>query len=95
MNEKESLCDYCGEPILDPCKTYSVPLPKNNDVVGYLCTPECQLSYSKFIIGAGHEEREKLMRLKHVKYHNYAPQPYFVKKYNSFNYIKRSIWLAK
>lgn len=91
----EELCDYCGEPKFDFTKRISIPLPQKNDEVGDVCCEECQLSYSKFILGVGHEEREVIMRRAHTRKVEYAPQPYFVKKYNPHSFIKREIWLSK
>ena len=90
-------CDYCGEDIVEATdKTWSIPTPIRDDTVGMLCSPECQLSYSKYIVGPGHLEREPLMRNQHrgVLY-SYAPPPGSVKKYNGSSYTPRSVWLPK
>ena len=86
-------CDYCGEPT--GSRTYSVFIPQNNDTLGFLCSPECQLSYSKYILGAGHAEREPQIRSTHKRVHKYAPSPHYVKKYNRLDYTPRKEWLKK
>lgn len=91
----KDLCDYCGEDILDHAHILTVPLPEKDDTIGQLCCEECQLSYSKYILGAGHETREIEMRRKHTKQFSYAPQPCFVKRYNTYDYTPRSKWLQK
>lgn len=89
-------CDYCGEDIQEGEKTYEVPIPARGDSIGVLCCPECQLSYSKFIVGNGHSERELLIRAQHHGHHHeYAPPPARTKKYNKHDYTPRSVWLAK
>ena len=87
-------CDYCGEDIMEGSSTvYSVPIPERSAQVGVLCCPECQLSYSKYIVGNGHETREPFIREQHRgRVFAYAPPPYFVKKYNKQTYIPRSEW---
>lgn len=90
-------CDYCGEDIIEgKQKVYNVPIPMRNDSVGVLCSPQCQLSYSKYIAGNGHTEREPFIRRQHggVTY-AYAPPPAQVKRYNKHGYTPRSEWLNK
>ena len=86
-------CDYCGEDIEEGQKTYTVFIPERNDSVGTLCCPQCQLSYSKYIVGNGHSSREIAMRREHRGYrYEYAPPPARTKKYNKHDYTPRAEW---
>lgn len=89
-------CDYCGEDITEGDQTYSVPIPERQDSIGELCCPECQLSYSKYILGNGHATREAVMRVQHRGHiYAYAPPPARTKKYNKHQYTPRSVWLQE
>lgn len=84
-------CDYCGESIIEGEPTFSVPTPKGE--AGTLCCPECQLSYSRYLLDPYHEQREPLIRQRHRGHHyQYAPPPFRVYRFNPKECDPRAQW---
>ena len=89
----EFACDYCGESVREGERTWSVPI--TGGARGTLCSPECQLSYSKYILDPYHARREHAIRAQHGNnVWPYAPPPARVKRYNPVSYTPREQWLC-
>lgn len=87
-------CGYCGEEICEGEATWSVPIKEGRDAVGTLCSPECQLAFSRYMVDVHHDRREPLIRAQHkgVTY-GYAPPPGFVKRTCiGPDWVPRSAW---